>query len=192
MLGSGRVNNLARSGWLWRGGVLWWVAVKVDVMEAQVALGVLVLLGNLEGDLLGSTALGVADDGTARLARGGVLAVAAVRHGVDEVNVDLVDIDRDLELLDGEVLLGARNLWAGLLLLGNRSLHALGLEGPLGEQVTLAKAIAAAPSAAKVKVLVLVEFTGGEVDPSPAALLVVITLVVRVIRASEWLSIRVP
>jgi hypothetical protein len=73
-------------------------------VNANVAIAA--VLGTLEGDLSGTTALRVGNGGAARGAFLRLLAAGAVRHRILEVDVG-VKLDSDLHLLDGEVLVGA-------------------------------------------------------------------------------------
>ena len=57
------------------------------------------MLRQLEGNRSGATTLAVLDTRTRRGAGGGVLALAAIRHGVDEVDVGLF---RDLNIEAGD------------------------------------------------------------------------------------------
>ncbi|KFY59023.1 hypothetical protein V496_05845 [Pseudogymnoascus sp. VKM F-4515 (FW-2607)] len=149
-------------------------AVEADAVDANVALGLSSLrwLGVDDGDVGGSTALGVLDGGTGLLAVRLLLAHLVAGEGVVELEL-AVELDGDLEVGDGE-LVDRLGLDLGAVLL-----VATYAEGPWEESVTLAAAEGrlAAPSAGEVKASVVVEGSEVQVTPVESTVLVRLALV---------------
>lgn len=177
-LGLGRDRGLGRA------------AVEADGVDADAASGLgLGRLGGVDdGDVLGTTALGVLDGGSGLGAGRAVLAGRAVRHVVVELEV-AVELDAHIEVADGELVGGAGARAAaergrGLLLLTARALNDLAAEGAGSEGVTLGEVASAGP-ALEVESAVAAEGTSVEITPGEARLLLVVTLVVGVVGAVE-------
>jgi DNA-binding transcriptional regulator YdaS (Cro superfamily) len=139
-------------------------------------------LRKLEGDLLRTTTLTVLHDCTARFARCRLLASSSIRHGVVKLNVGILR-DRYLVLVDREVLAGA-TVEAWSISGRQRALNAFALETPLGQGITLAKAVGASPTT-EVEAAIGGEATSAEVAPAPARLLLRVALVVVVLWSHE-------
>ncbi|KAI9163473.1 Acyl-CoA ligase AFT1-1 [Paramyrothecium foliicola] len=169
------------------------LAVEVDVVNTDVALllGLVRLVGVDEADLLSTTALGVVDGGTTGRALLGLLASRAVGHVVVELHA-AVELDGDVELLDGEVLVltALSALERGSLLLVGATLTAddTSTEGTRSKEITLREVILRGP-ALEVEAVILLDLTIGEVLPVPSLLLLVLALVVVVARDREGLSV---
>ena len=156
------------------------LAVEVDVVDTDVALlGLLGLLRVDEVNLLGTTALGVVDGGTTGRAVLGVLADGAVRHVVVELHA-AVELDGDVELLDGEVLvltaLATLERGGSLLLGTTLTTDDTATEGAGSKKITLREFVLRGP-ALEVEAVILLDLTIGEVLPGPTLLLLVNTLV---------------
>ena len=111
------------------GGGGW--AVEADAVDANAAAGLSSLrwLGVDDGDVLGATALGVLDGGTAALAVRLLLADRVVGEGVVELEVT-VELDGHLQVGDGELVDRAGlDLGAAALVAVGGSRDALGLSG---------------------------------------------------------------
>jgi hypothetical protein len=91
--------------------------------------------------------------------------------------------DRYLVLVDGEVLAGA-TVEARSISSRQRALNAFALETPLGQGITLAKAVGASPTT-EVEAAIGGEATSAEVAPAPARLLLRVALVVVVLWSHE-------
>lgn len=92
--------GLCRDGCASRSGRASRVAVESNAVDADGAAGTCAG-SQLEGNLLGATALGVLDNGTARRTHIGVLAGLAALHLVDKLDVNFLG-NGDLISVDGE------------------------------------------------------------------------------------------
>lgn len=106
------------------------MTIEADRVDTEIT--VLLALGRkLEGNVTSTTTLGVLYCGTASLAWRGMLALGAVRHGEDEVNVG-VESDRDVKMRDGElVVLSAGDLGSTATTLGKGALNTFSLFIPV-------------------------------------------------------------
>ena len=78
------------------------MAVEANAVNADGARRLSARLAGIDnGHILGSTALGVLDGCSAGVAGGALLAGGSVRHAIVEFQ-GAVELDRDLELVDGE------------------------------------------------------------------------------------------
>jgi hypothetical protein len=139
-------------------------------------------LGQLELDLLGTTALLVFHDGPALLALGSLLASGSIRHGVVHLDISITG-DRDL-VLGGREVLAISALEARSTRFSQGAFNDLLLERALGEGITLFEAFGAG-EATEVESIILGEATSTEIAPTPSTLLLTIALVVVALRGLE-------
>jgi hypothetical protein len=151
----------------------------------------LVGLGRVDdGNVLSTAALRVLDGGTLLGALGSVLALGAVGHVIVELEV-AVKLYGNVEVLDGELvdtLVGVAAEGWRLGLVGEaRALNDLPTEGSGSKLIPLGELVGAGP-AVPVETAIVVELAGDQVAPVEAGLLLVVTLVVGVFWACEWVG----
>lgn len=106
------------------------ITIEADRVDTEIAI-LLALGRKLEGNVTSTTTLSVLDRGTTSLACRCMLALGAVRHGEDEVNVG-VESDRDVKMRDGElVVLSTRDLGSTATTLGKGTLNTFALFIPV-------------------------------------------------------------
>ena len=130
------------------GGIISGVAVEINTMEADLAVVTALLLMPSKVDIhrLGSTALGVLDESTLLGATLDLLTDGVIRHLVVELKIT-VELDGDLNLLDGETLLFlVTAIELGWLVLLHLVLDTLGVESALGKGIALTEAVGTAPA----------------------------------------------
>lgn len=80
-------------------------------MNTKIAIFLVVAWWKLESHFLCTTTLCVLDSSTISLARSCVLALGSIRHGKDQVQID-IKCHRDIEISDGEFVFTRRDLWS--------------------------------------------------------------------------------